>query len=140
MALVFVAGWVRSLTQEDNFSLNVFPQRIAADSTLGKVHFFRYENYVQWNHGGKPPFSLLQWETFRAADPEPFEGVGIRAAASGSLNQFGRDAVSPTILTFVIPYWSIVIPMTFVSAYLLLTKPRKTPPKKISEPTHANGA
>ena len=34
----------------------------------------------------------------------------------------------------IIPYWSIVIPLTLVSAYLLLSKPRTQALKGISEP------
>ena len=40
----------------------------------------------------------------------------------------------------VVPYWSIVVPLTFLSAFLLLTKPRKSSPMKITEPIPAEGA
>ena len=33
-----------------------------------------------------------------------------------------------------IPFWSIVSPLTLISAFLLLTKPRKSTEKKIPEP------
>jgi len=39
----------------------------------------------------------------------------------------------------VVPYWSITIPMTLISALLLLTKPRKSTPMKISEPIPIEG-
>jgi len=32
-----------------------------------------------------------------------------------------------------IPYWTIVIPLTLLSAYLLISKPRKVKPAAISE-------
>lgn len=41
---------------------------------------------------------------------------------------------------FSIPYWSITIPLTLLSAYLLLAKPRPSNQKKISEPVPAGGA
>jgi hypothetical protein len=34
----------------------------------------------------------------------------------------------------IIPYWSFVLPMTAVSAFLLLTRPRYLISKKISDP------
>lgn len=39
-----------------------------------------------------------------------------------------------------IPYWSLALPLTALSAFLLLTKPRKTTPKKTNEPIPAEGA
>ena len=44
MACVLTAGWVRSFLIRDILSINVFPQQIAAESNLGKIHLFRYEN------------------------------------------------------------------------------------------------
>ena len=34
-----------------------------------------------------------------------------------------------------VPYWSVVIPLTLLSAFLLLTKPHQSTPKKCTEPT-----
>ena len=41
---------------------------------------------------------------------------------------------SPITPSRKIPYWSIVIPMTALSAFLLLSKPRKSTPKETTEP------
>lgn len=38
-----------------------------------------------------------------------------------------------------IPYWSLVLLLTLLSAYLLLSKPRKATPKKIVEPITDEG-
>ena len=40
---------------------------------------------------------------------------------------------------FVVPHWSIVIPLTLISLWLLLTKPRRPAPKKIPESTSNEG-
>lgn len=40
---------------------------------------------------------------------------------------------------WVIPYWSIVIPLTLFSVYLLLSKPRQSTPKKLIEPVTNEG-
>jgi len=42
-------------------------------------------------------------------------------------------------IIWVIPLWSIVIPLTLLSAYLLLVKPRAAKPKKTIEPTTGEG-
>ena len=34
----------------------------------------------------------------------------------------------------VVPYWSLTIPLTFISLWLLLSKPRRSTPKKLDEP------
>jgi len=39
----------------------------------------------------------------------------------------------------IIPYWSIVMPFTLLSAYLLLTKPCKSTQNKIAEPVPIDG-
>ena len=40
----------------------------------------------------------------------------------------------------MVPYWSLVIPLTLISAWLLLSRPRKTNPKKIADPSANKGA
>ncbi len=42
--------------------------------------------------------------------------------------------------TWRFPYWSIVIPLTLLSAYLLLSKPRSPHPKNVVETVTAEGA
>ncbi len=37
------------------------------------------------------------------------------------------DAIDPDVLG-LIPYWSLVLPLTLLSAWLLLSKPRQTKP------------
>jgi hypothetical protein len=45
-----------------------------------------------------------------------------------SLGENSRDS------HLFIPYWSTVIPLTLLSAFMLLSKPRKSNPLKIVEP------
>ena len=44
------------------------------------------------------------------------------------------------VVTCIIPYWSIIFPLTLLSAILLLSNPRKSTQKKISEPVADEGA
>lgn len=55
-----------------------------------------------------------------------------------SANGKGIQDVPQT--AFVVPHWSIILPMTLLSAFLLLTKPRKSAPKKNHEPILTVGA
>ena len=69
--------------------------------------------------------SMFEWRWLRL-------GFGIADLyCTGSVISGKRDVLSQTI--YAIPYWSIVIPLTLLSAYLLLTNPRVTKPKTIVE-------
>ncbi len=70
--------------------------------------FFAYENPYQF----ETEFEGCQW-VWR---------VGHMGVATCS------DTTSDSIAV-VFPYWSIVFPLTLLSAYLLLTKPRTAKPK-----------
>lgn len=129
-ALTLATAWVRSLLYEDVVSINVFPQQLAMDSTRGKFHFFRYENFVVWTQRGLPPIPLFQWETFPILDSQPVVSQRILDAASSSVGNYGRDAVSSTTFKFVIPYWPVTIILTILSAWLLLSKPSHRPKTK----------
>ena len=68
---------------------------------------------------------MFEWRWLRL-------GFGIADLyCTGSVISGKRDVLSQTI--YAIPYWSIVIPLTLLSAYLLLTNPRVTKPKTIVE-------
>jgi hypothetical protein len=38
-----------------------------------------------------------------------------------------------------LPHWLIVLPLTLLSAYLLLSKPRVTKPKELADPISPTG-
>ena len=46
---------------------------------------------------------------------------------------FGMDESTTPHPIRIIPYWSLVIPLTLLSAYLLLSKSRNSTPKKLVE-------
>ena len=139
MALVAMAGWVRSLLRQDIVSINVFPQQIAVESNLGTLHLFRYENFVIWVQRGMPPITRFQWENLDVSDAKSVVADRIASAASMSLSNYGWDAVSPSVMKCVVPYWSIVLPLTALAAYFLLSKPRKSNQMKIAEPIPDEG-
>ena len=52
---------------------------------------------------------------------------------------FNQPIITKEAIGFI-PYWFVVIPLTLLSAFLILTKPRKTTPTKIPEPNPVEGA
>jgi len=142
MALVSVGGWVRSYALMDElwFTEDPSPTQIFIESCAGRLRLF----YVACNQeitGG----NIYFW---RSGSFEPayrnFSGWGNpiifdwRWQFLGFDVGRGQEETSPPSVSKVsfmfIPYWSIVIPLTLHSAYLLLSKPRKSTPTKITEP------
>ena len=78
----------------------------------GYVSFFNHDSGVNWC-----------WQLY---------GFGV-----GEL----RHEATPDQLTFwIAPYWSIVFPLTLISAWFLISKPRQLTQKKIKEPVPDTGA
>jgi len=137
LACLFAAGWVRSRTVIDAFSvrrslysmstLHSASEELAL-STLCIVSPVELGDFPFWSSETIPtdyifslPFDPLTVETqyrflgFYSLKDCPVDG-GVHIYACGA------------------PYWSIVIPLTLLSAWLLLSKPRVAKPKAIAEP------
>jgi len=135
MACMFAAGWVRSMIVSDTFHL------------ISGMHTqeFLYSD---------PQF--LSWVTFESNDP-----AALRPALFGHHSQpnhrpftywenndvewqvhwlgFGAGRFKVPLRSglrkgWFISYSLITIPLTLISLWLLLSKPRKTNPNKITEP------
>lgn len=100
VACVFTVGWVRSGLVEDRISFEAFERRISIVSASGSIEC-------------KAPKIDDIWEALKSR--------------RGST--WGRDkGPSYAIETpRIIPYWSIVVPLTPLSAWLLLSKPKIKP-------------
>jgi len=146
MACLFAAGWVRSIWTEDRIHIPmkdddtiVFGSAygsLIVESWPDQVRFFHIDKskarYPKWQHQS---LGIIASEQFEWRTPEwrwRWNGFGY---GHFPLMQT-KDAAS----FLLVPYWSIVIPLTLVSAYLLLSKPRTSAPKAIVEPTAAEGA
>ena len=87
--------------------------------------------------------------SFRIYRHEQKEGVGIHAGEymlAGSPSpfrpkwpRFGDGSRFTTLMIFSLPYWSIVVPLTLVSLWLLISRPRSSTSKKIVEPISIEG-
>jgi len=93
------------------------------------------------NQGYKP--SEYQWRWHG-------EGLGFRIGTGlliqdrkdidVSFNEKNITAEEFDVAMIDVTYWSIVIPMTLISAFLLLSKPRQSTQMKITEPISTEGA
>ncbi len=141
MACVFMAGWVRSLAMCDVFR---FP---TGQHTCDDVFFV--DNTVVWrrNYEDQTEFvqKSLSWDRRPISDFHPAEedrripwiwrqcGFGWYERWQGW--GIGKIKDDPRDTLWIIPYRVIVIPLTLLSAILLLSKPRQFTSKKTPEPT-----
>ena len=158
MALVFMGGWVRSRTKLDTISVNpTFGQLYIWSGweviCIRMVSHSEYENkrpvYWSWCDirstfewrsvyapliGGQDIFELNAMEGIK------FELMPHQKMAEAIVRQFNtREDSLKDAITLRLPYWSITVSLTLLSAFLLLTKPRKSTQMKITEPSPAEG-
>ena len=128
MALAFTMGWVRSVSVSEGAVIQFPAWTHFLISTGG--HFSWMANFpasdrpVEETVDHSFVYAEIEWK-WRCR----WHGIDI---GEGHLMGFPLKA-------WVIPYWSIVIPLTLLSAYLLLSKPHNSTPKKITEPTASEG-
>ena len=109
-------NFVRFVPKDPNLVyFEIFPIR----SSTYAPHWDSYEN----------PSNLDHW-SFRRF------GFGYNERYSGWGGSRGDETFQTTLTRQIwrVPYWSIVIPLTLTSAWLLLSKPRANKPKPDSEP------
>jgi hypothetical protein len=147
LACVFMAGWLRSATIRDDVMIAGENVRHALASSTGLLRWARHtgiKNTDQKNdarqilNAGRP---LIEWNSagdFQKDDNDSFwkhctnewrHGWGGFDFGAGTHKRWNCH-----IERWAIPYWSIVIPLTLLSAWLLLSKPRHSNQKKPIEP------
>jgi hypothetical protein len=127
MACILMAGWVRSSRKLDFLRLPVpltgwsvsiesasgFIQlRLDGDNAHSEFGYFPTELKTYLIYYSDYPLSTFEYEWYSAGDSRPTD--------CGIITLF--------------PYWSVILLPTLLSAYLLLSKPRKSTPMKINEP------
>jgi hypothetical protein len=136
MACVFSAGWVRSLTTSDLLDINLSPRFgiCGVFESAGGIVLLRREapigHNTTWQTGTDNIPRGVEW----MAD-EPYSSYAWRFRCGElSVGQFRKSVFAakedPEFLFYFMtfPYWSIVIPLTMISAWCLLSKPRTIPP------------
>ncbi len=169
MACVFMAGWMRSLNHEDAVKLEfgespsgetherwdhaedrLEQMRESASVTVKSIgqSIVCYRT-TDWGSNSKRP--LLSWQSnsipFGATEEftTDFEWPNENRWQFCGLDfgfVKGRITVNYgcTTVVYKIPYAFFVLPLTVVSFWLLLSKPRQLIPRKTTEPTSHDGA
>lgn len=145
VACVFAAEWIRSTTNLDSAAI-AFPQnRYEIQSLQQNIRFFhtrisdRRLGHPFWSCYSDPITSLEQ----PISDPRELLGENRRVLefgdgylGAGSFEAEYRSLLvpkpGPPVRVFqtvaLIPHWSVVIPLTLLSGWLLLSKPRRSAP------------
>jgi hypothetical protein len=130
MACLFVGGLIRSHSVRDTVSFWAGRQT--------PVLLISTSQFILWGKVFLDPgtgSTFAHWTT--DAVPQPNVVSEISVDDSSQLRWFKIVAIKSSTHShpfWVISYWSIVIPLTLLSVFLLLTKPRKSTPKKTDEP------
>ena len=136
MACLAMAGWMRSLAVQD---------QICFRSRKHTMEFLQsFKNSISWHHfyndSEAGPLLLSKcynkWDAFprftdiRMSGDSDYFGFVMRTFSSNQANGY----------LLQIPYWSLVLPLTALAAYLLLKKPKTSTQKKTAHPTANEGA
>ncbi len=129
LACVAMAELIRCYSKHDSFILTY-----GNDSSIQLLSACRCLIFVKTHSNGSKQATHFTWETFRWADnhfltmsSQTQRAVDCKRFCLASFDSHfnNHDAFATC---FAIPYWSIVIPLTLLSAYLLLARPRVAKP------------
>jgi len=137
MACLVTAGWARSFLVTDELTVpgRLFPScksKILLYSSIRGIEIER-----QWSDNEGADFAnangALNAYPVTSNDyrkgRSPFDSWGLTIDETSSLCGFvvevGHLKHNGKVLAWVAPYWSLVLPPTLLSAYLILWKPRK---------------
>ena len=134
MACVFMGGWVRSLTYTE-----------IVDFAKGECTtdiFYSFDGVLVWRKVFQEcpdvSTSFQEWESVPSTRfvyhffmDDRINWIWLWAGAG-----FGMQVEAPNDCSYFcsIPYWSIVIPLTLLSGWLLISKPRQSQSKTFVEP------
>ena len=138
MACVVMVEWIRSMTNSTQFSIRTEKHACVGIKSANQVFSLFYWRFndlsMKWDAQEDIEFVVY-----------PFaEQPGMKNWPDGifrwRIGDFGWQAssIGPNhrMVQFIAPNWSIVIPLTLISALLLLSKPRhrksQSPPNSIS--------
>ena len=161
LALMLVAAMIRSRHYFDSIGLNGNPFRFVIASCDSRLHlfrtghisehpyirpypFFRYFSIERMSVIGfrhkdskgnvirtyEPHYREVEWRR----DLAGFHASAFTATSDLQVSGFNSPTRPLRIDYLAIPYWSLVVPLTLFSAYLLLTRPMKSMQKKTLEP------
>ena len=119
LACVFAGAWMRSLVCIDEGNIPISEYSIDFVAGSGCLQCMWYQ--------GRLPNSIAG--TIRSRPVDRFNGSNEQTTFRSPFTvflsevQFGPNPGIPAV-GFVLQYWSVVVPLTLLSAWLLLRKPR----------------
>ena len=151
LACVFAAGWLRSQQIFDDSVRNFGGYRYGIMSFDGMIKFGRTSEIkgfpsVIWDSGKLSQLSGFEVDDNGARRPfDPWKSIEVDWRWDCGKFNFGSGMMkwgtgNLKCESFIIPYWSIVLPLTALSAFLLLSKPLGSTQKRTDEPIKDEGA
>jgi hypothetical protein len=135
MALALMGGWLRSYARWDFVQVNGQPWRYAIESAVGNLRLIRTTPIAStpllgFDSGGLKGLAHINVDDNGITTYEPGYSVGTVWRFDWhtfhiSDNMVDRNSLSFRVGVCAAPYWSVTIPLTLLSAYLILWKPRK---------------
>ena len=136
MALVATVGWVRSLSRSDVFSIPSAEHQSEILHSGG--NFIAWVSYFRDHPSNEPIFP--EWNTFPYSEKNKIRNAHETAGINWNWRVLGfgygtLETKNKTRVTFrIVPYWSVTIPLTLISFWLLLSKSRQSTRRKSTEP------
>ena len=139
MALLLTVAWFRSVGIRDRVVFDTYGIHHIVCSSEGKLDWFRYVDpnmgkvIPQWSSDNLAPEDqqktfMLDGDVIRFTNETNWRilGVGYRAGEEFEDRRCFRQ--------WAVQYWLFILPLTLLSAWLILAKPR--PAKTAKEPKH----
>ena len=131
MACMFAAGWIKSIRHADFVIFYSLWPNHAVLSGFGHFRIFQLGKYTfaidGVDEGIKVSYTFHQWSPLLETPQWPPVFRAGKAEASHyrcDVFEVYDDSTGTRRPMWLIPYWSVVVPLTLMSAYLLLRKPR----------------
>ena len=136
IACVFTGGWVRSILVLDQRSFASGRHSLEYVQNGDHGNFFWFHLTSDTDSGKE----LFDW-CVSAGNRMPLltNKKSIPFGFFWSFDIAKIESSEATGFEVTFEYWRIVIPLTLLSAFLLLTKPRKSTPKEIAAPVSNEG-
>lgn len=133
MACALMAGWFCSFVRLDDIAIDTGGVSYGVTSIGGGLDFYRvtyrdstvaegwaWPRVMSYPIGTQDPMDLAPWPCHEIEWRWDFMGFHV-----GVANLIGTGQPIRRDQDCMVPYWSIILPLTLLSAYLILWKPRK---------------
>ena len=131
MALLLTVAWMRSYGVRDEISIPGHQYGQSIESFGGGVCWQRWSNSsgplddlsIELKSYKDVPTASYPWEDLEVEWRRDW--AGFRFGAATFTWKLSNQTFSDRMELWTVPYWSLVLPLTLLSAWLILAKPRK---------------